>query len=96
MTAVPRMRILDPTVAPSPEPAPLAPRLDSLDGKVIGLYSNGKLNATRFLEIVGEELLERYPIQEVARGKFNAGRILRREEWEAIENCDAIILGIGD
>ena len=96
MTTAQRLRLLDPTVSPTIEPSGLAPRLDSLDGKVIGLYNNQKPNAARLLEAVGEELRERYPVNEFVRGTYSASHGMRREEWSGIEKCDAIILANGD
>jgi hypothetical protein len=94
--ASPGIRILDPTVAPTVERGRLSPRIDSLDGKVIGLYNNGKLNASRLMEMVGEELREQYAVKDFVTGKFNAGRVQKREEWPGIDECDTVILGIGD
>ena len=97
MTTAQRFRILDPTVAPAEErTSRLAPRLASLDGKVIGLYNNGKLNAAHLLDLVGDQLSERYQIAGVVRGKYNVSRGMRREEWVDIERCDAIVLANGD
>jgi hypothetical protein len=91
-----RVRIFDPTVAPTVERGRLAPRLDTLDGKVIGLYNNGKFNAARLIELVGEELRAQFAIKEFVTGRFNAGRVQRREEWPGIDRVEAAILGIGD
>ena len=38
MTIGSRYKILDPVCDPEPEGATLAPRLDTLEGKVVGLY----------------------------------------------------------
>ena len=96
MTTAQRLRVLDPTVSPAVERSGLAPRLDSLDGKVIGLYSNQKPNATRLLDLVGEQLGARYPLKGVVRGVYSASHGMRREEWVDIERCDAIVLANGD
>ena len=96
MTTAQRLRVLDPTVSPTVERSGLAPRLDSLDGKVVGLYNNGKPNAARLLELVGEQLSERYPLRDLVRGVYSASHGMRREEWVGIERCDAIILANGD
>ena len=96
MTTTQRLRIFDPTVSPTVERSGLAPRLDSLDGKVIGLYNNGKPNAARLLEVVGEQLSERYPLGGLVRGFYSVSHGMRREEWSDIEQCDAIVLANGD
>ena len=96
MTTAQQLRVLDPTVSPMVEQSGLAPRLDSLDGKVIGLYNNRKPNAARLLDLVGEELRARYPIKGVLHGVYSASHGMRREEWAGIEQCDAIVLANGD
>jgi hypothetical protein len=54
------IRMLDPVVA-SPSVAGVAPeRLSTLDGKVIGLYSNTKLNATKVLGMAAEIIEQRF------------------------------------
>jgi hypothetical protein len=96
MVTATRLRILDPTVDPVVERARLAARLDSLDGKVIGLYNNSKLNAERLLELVAEGLRARYSIAGFVRGLYSPSRMMRREEWVDIEKCDAVLLTNGD
>jgi hypothetical protein len=96
MTTAQRLRVLDPTVSPAVERSGLAPRLDSLDGKVIGLYSNSKPNAARLVELVGQELGRRYALKGMVRGTYSASHGMRREEWVDIEQCDAIVLANGD
>ncbi len=44
------MKLVDPTGAPPPQQNERAAKLTSLDGKVIGLLSNGKLNADLLLQ----------------------------------------------
>ncbi|HZQ34751.1 MAG TPA: hypothetical protein VFD32_02380 [Dehalococcoidia bacterium] len=96
MTIAQRLSVLDPTVQPATDRCGGAARLDSLDGKVIGLYNNGKPNAARLVELVGEELGRRYALQGVVRGVYSASHGMRREEWAGIEQCDAIVLATGD
>jgi len=91
-----RLKILDPVAEPVLEGASLAPRLDTLDGKVVGLYSNNKLNATKLLDMVESLLRERHALAGTVRGAYNSARMMRREEWKDIERCDAIILSNGD
>ena len=96
MSIASRIRGLDPVTEADVESSPGAPRLDSLDGKVIGLYSNRKLNADRLLDMVSGLLDERFDVKEFVRGTYNGGRVMRRDEWKDIERCDAIILTHGD
>ena len=88
--------MLDPIVEALVEGGRLAPRLDTLNGKVIGLYSNNKSNATRLLDMVGGVLSERFNLKGIVRGNYNGSRVMRREEWKDIDGCDAIILTHGD
>lgn len=91
-----QVTIFDPTVPVTVEHTDLARRLDSLEGKTIGLFDNTKLNAVRLLELVGEQLSERYHVKSFVRGQYQTARGMRREEWIGIEACDAIILTNGD
>jgi hypothetical protein len=88
--------ILDPTSEAVVEPGQRAARLDSLDGKRIGLYQNGKLNARELMDQVELLLRRRYRVAGIVRGSYDAGRVMRDEEWEGVEGCDAILLTHGD
>jgi len=56
------MGLIDPTSeSDDTERKPLAERVDSLDGKTIGLYDNGKPAGEPLLTAVQEKLAERYP-----------------------------------
>jgi hypothetical protein len=88
--------LLDPTVEPFVPEARLAPRLDTLEGKRIGLWSNMKINAAELLDAVEAVLREEHGIAGTQRGTYNAGRVMRPEEWGDIDGCDAVILTHGD
>ncbi len=89
-------KILEPVSDFEPEGVTPAPRLDTLNGKVVGLYNNNKLNAAKLLEMVGDILSERYDLKGIVRGAYIGNRAMRRDEWQDIEKCDAIILTNGD
>ena len=91
-----RVRVLDPVEEATIETPTLAPRLTSLHGKTIGLYSNNKLNATELMDFVEGVLHERFDVKQILRGNYSSGHLMRREEWQDIERCDAIILTHGD
>ncbi len=95
MSTTPGFQVLDPTSEPIIEPGDLAPRLDSLAGKRIGLYANFKLNAVELLDECQELLSSRFKLDFV-RGRYDASRVMRAEEWEGVEDCDAVILTHGD
>ncbi len=90
------MRLVDPVATPRHAPAPLAPRLDTLDGKRIGLWSNMKLNANELLSCVEEELRGRHAIAGTVPGSYHPARLMRPNEWGSIDTCDAVILTHGD
>jgi hypothetical protein len=90
------IELLEPVAEPVIEPGHLAPRLDSLQGKRIGLYANLKLNAVELMDQIHELLSKRYQLAGVIRGTYNAGRVMRPEEWGQIDGCDAVILTHGD
>jgi hypothetical protein len=92
------IRMLDPTVAPDLVEATAAKRLGGLDGKVLGLLANGKVNGDALLELVREELAARYQLQAVVlRAKPNASRVAPAEIMEDLAaRCDAVVTAIGD
>jgi hypothetical protein len=95
MTIAP-LQVLDPTEPPYAESNQIAPRLSTLNGKVVGLYANSKLNAVELLDLCEKELLNRFDLAGVVRGSYNTGRVMAPEEWIDVEKCDAIILTHGD
>jgi hypothetical protein len=90
--------VLDPTAEPVAGEVTLAPRPDSLDGKVIGLLDNSKLNSDRFLDMLAEELSERYSFAGIVRArKPTASRIVPDDTLrEFVEKCDVVITAVGD
>ncbi len=90
--------VLDPTSEATTESATLAPRLDSLTGKVLGLLDNSKLNADRFLDLLQRELAERYELADVVRArKPSASRVCPDGlVQELAGRCDAVIAAVGD
>jgi hypothetical protein len=90
------MKLIEPLCSPVAMPVSLAPRLDSLDGKQIGLWANTKLNSVELLQEVEAELRARHNIAGVMTGTYHAGRELKPHEWGAIDTCDAVILANGD
>ena len=91
-----KIKGLDPVTEADVEDSAGAPRLDTLNGKVIGLYSNQKLNADRLLDILSGVLDERFDVKEFVHGTYNGSRVMRSDEWKDVERCDAIILTHGD
>ena len=73
----------------------LSPRLESLDGKTIGLYSNGKPGMDNFYAVFEEILKEKYP--SVKTVKSSGAFLIRDEDAEALaKQADAFVYGVGD
>jgi hypothetical protein len=99
MTMAPtdKIRMLDPIVA-SPTIEQTAPnRLSTLDGKVVGLYSNTKLNANKVLEMAAEIIRQRFdPARFVlVEGRTDLGHDMTDEKhWR--DPVDVALVAIGD
>lgn len=78
----------------------LAPRLETLDGARLGVFSNGKPNAANLLHAVRRRLEQRYQITDVVFiDKLEVGRFPNAApDWllEQLTECDAILHGSGD
>ncbi|MEU4657431.1 hypothetical protein AB0G32_26410 [Streptomyces sp. NPDC023723] len=90
------LEVVDPTPdALESAASPLAPRLDTLNGKVLGLLSNSKPNAEVALRAVAEKIKETYPDLKV---RLYPGSIRFEAELlrQAIEESDALIGATAD
>lgn len=98
MTTAEKLQVLDPTVQPIPADAVIAERPETLDGKVIGLLANGKINSEEVLALTQEVLADRYEFKGVVeRNKRNASRPCPPEIIdELVEQCDVVITSSGD
>lgn len=98
MTIATRLEVLDPTTAPIPVSAVIAPRPETLNGTVIGLLANGKLNSEPLLEYVQEILADRFEFKAVVtRNKGNASRPCPTNIMEEMASqCDLVITASGD
>jgi len=79
-----------------PENRPLSPRLDTLDGKTVGLYDNQKAGYAAFQDVIEELIEENYPTTTVKRysGHFEISDAV--VEQILADGCDAVIFGSGD
>lgn len=76
-------------------PSSPSPRLASLDGKTIGLYSNSKPGMDNFYTVFEELLKKKYPTVKVKtmRGAF----LIRDDDAQALaKEADAFVYGVGD
>ncbi len=98
MVVAERIRVLDPTSEPVIEAGSKAARVDTLDGKVLGLFNNQKLNAPQLLEMVGEVLSKQYNLKGIVRGTYSSSQRHTWSEWEekGASGCDVVILTHGD
>jgi hypothetical protein len=90
--------LLDPTVPASPEDILLAPRLDSLDGIVLGLVENTKDKSDKVLDYIAEILDEEYHFKEVIRRRKKSAGLPPDPDVIADlrAKAHAIITGVGD
>ena len=91
------LRFLDPRGSINPENHPLIPRLDSLEGKVIGIIDNGQSNSTAMFQELTQLIQEKFhPAEVIFRTKpthmQGAPKTLMEE---LINRCDAVITGLG-
>ena len=95
---VPEMvAVLYPTAGSKARDIPIAPRLDDLTGKVLGLLWNTKPNGDILLRHIEQRLSERFRLSNrVWRQKpgaaMSAGPIIK----EFSESVDAVINALGD
>jgi hypothetical protein len=92
------IKILDPTVPSTRAEASVAKRVTGLDGKVVGLLHNGKVNGDHLLQLVREELGTRYDLRDVVvMTKRGASIVADDAMLEALASrCDVVMTAIGD
>jgi hypothetical protein len=95
--------VLSPWAEADPVPLHgLAPRLEKLDGKKIGLLQNSKRAAPRILEVTERLLKEKFPKAQVSKfvaHSFSVSSLepQRRQEFEDwLKGVDAVIAAVGD
>jgi hypothetical protein len=93
------LKILDPTVsADEATDVAVAKRVADLDGKVLGLLHNGKVNGDRLLDLVREQLAAQYGLRDfVVVRKASASRVAEDAVLDRLaRECDAVVTAIGD
>ena len=93
------LKILDPTVAADDATdTAIAKRVPDLDGKVLGLLHNGKVNGDHLLELVREQLTARYGLRSVVVvRKPSSSRVAEDAVLDRLaRECDAVVTAIGD
>lgn len=93
------LKILDPTVSPDVAvDVVVAKRVSGLEGRVLGLLHNGKVNGDQLLELVRAELDARFGLREVVVvRKPSASRVAETAVLDRLaRECDAVVTAIGD
>ena len=98
MAIAERLLVLDPTVGPEAGGLELAPRAESLRGKVVGLLDNSKPNSDKILFFVGEILRERHGVAElVVASKPDTSTCAPPDILDQlVQRCHFAVTGIGD
>ena len=91
------LKFLDPRATVNPQDRALAPGLDSLEGKVIGIIDNGQANSTTMFQELAKLIQEHFNTKEVIlRTKPTHMQGAPKAMMEEIVNrCDAVITGLG-
>ena len=78
-----------------PKALGISPRLSDLEGKIIGLYDNGKQGFAAFLDVIEKLLKGKYPTAIIKRyrGAFDLGMPLAETMAKEV---DTFIYGSGD
>jgi hypothetical protein len=92
------LTILDPRGHVDAETVSMAPRPKSLDGLVLGVFSNRKTNADRLLAMVEQRLAQRFRFKDVVwSGKDKNSLPAPPGSLDPIlGRCDVAITAIGD
>ena len=90
------IEILDPTLRID-EVIALAPRLQSLEGKVLGLLDNTKEKADVFLTTLGDCLREQFGVKTVLKQRKASYSLVATPAIiaELSETCDCVITAMG-
>ncbi len=93
-----RYVLIDPTTLPVVPEFEGAPRLDDLSNKRVGVIDDSKVNAKEYLEQLTDLLNERFGIESI---KYHAKPSASKPADPAVvaemaEECDYVIVGVGD
>ena len=89
--------VLNPTSQSQTEPLRLALPLTALEGCLVGVLDNSKVNSDRMFRYAEAILREQYGVREVLwRRKHNFSQPAPSTLLAELSACDAIITGVGD
>lgn len=91
------IEVLDPTYGDNTTEFALAPRPTDLQGRIVGIISNGKHGTRPFFDAIENELLANYGVSEVVRvTKSNYSAPADPHIIDAAQHWHALIAGVGD
>jgi hypothetical protein len=91
------IRVLDPTAEANVSLADNIARLDSLQGRTIGLLDNGKIRVHELLNHMEDIFVLQHGVAQVLRFKKpDASRPAPAEVVADMKQCDAIVSAVGD
>jgi hypothetical protein len=90
--------VLDPTSGTIEGENNLAPRLSTLEGKVLAVVNNGKRNSDVLLKQIATQIKEKYRLKDVLWiEKKNASLPMTDSDLEKLKtSAHAVISGVGD
>lgn len=88
--------VLDPTHGEEPLQVEPAPRLDRLDGAVVGIVSNAKQGTVPFFDGLAERLLELGAAAVERLSKPNYSAPAPRQVMDRAARWQALVAGVGD
>jgi len=90
--------VLSPAAATSGTAVPLAARVATLEGRVVGLLDNSKSGTRPFLDRVEELLAREHGVSKIIRYAKRAAALPIPDEMleAAARECDVVINGIAD
>lgn len=90
--------VLNPVSGSTGGEAKRAPRLETLDGKVLGLVNNSKRNSDVFLHLISKRIESIYSLKDVIWiDKLNGSLPMPDELLKRLKmSCHAVITGVGD
>jgi hypothetical protein len=101
--AIPAYEVLSPWAEADPIPLKgLAPRLDNLDGKKLGLLCNNKRAAPLILDVTESLIKEKFPTAKIDKffaRSFSVSSLEKDREGEFndwLKGVDAVIAAVGD
>ncbi len=91
------LRVLDPRLSAQGEALRLAPPLKSLEGAVIGMIDNAKINTSKLFDHIADILKKEHGVREFLRvRKSDASKPVSPQMLASICGADAILAATGD